>query len=39
VKKLELGIGDRAGLGASAQISAEKTKKIFSYGEDGVNNW
>lgn len=39
VKKLDLGIGDRAGLGASATVSAEKTKKIFSAGQDGVNNW
>ena len=39
VKKLDLGIGDRAGLGVSATVSAEKTKKIFSAGQDGVNNW
>ncbi|HUQ06954.1 MAG TPA: DUF4157 domain-containing protein [Kofleriaceae bacterium] len=39
VKKLDLGIGERAGLGASATVSSEKTKKLFSAGMDGVNNW
>ena len=39
VKQLELGIGDRAGVGVSAKVSGEKTKKIFSIGQDGPNNW
>ena len=39
IKQLSIGLGDRAGMGASASLTAEKTKKLFSAGEDGVNNW
>lgn len=42
VKKMDMNFGNRFGGGVGAQVSGEKTKKLFTVsggGGGGVNNW